>query len=757
MNARVLKRLLLWSWLAAPLCAMGQTLELHVPTSAPAAATTAVMRDLAERILPVYQENNRDIYLTNLSALQMVAGDYGAADATRRQLRDLLNERPHPISEPTVARQSLAFDIYAHARALATDNRVPFVTTFTRSFRDVVNRLDDKAAYPVTAWFTTPVSRYQEYFQQLLDVRRGQTSISMAGAIDMLWSYLAFDAHRNAVIVADAVVAEDARERYDSDEQIVIKTAGGAQLVATVVRPRSGATRLPTLLDFEADVNAPNFAEECAAHGYVGVITYTRGVPSASGKVTPFEHDADDAAAVVSWIAKQSWSDGRVGMYGVGYSAFAAWAATKHLPKALKAIAVSSAMAPGIDTPLLGNIYRNDARRWLYHISTDAVSGEEDMTDDAYWDGLDRAWYSSGHPYNDLVNIDGKPYPAFATWLAHPSYEHYWHRMIPSQQEFAHLSIPVLATSGYFDPDLAGTLYYFTQHTHATAHADDTLLVGPFDSNAMQRGADPWLRGYGLDVNAQVDLHELRYQWFDHILRGGPQPTLLQGRVNFEVMGANEWRHANSIETMANTSVRWYLDSATAGQTHRLVLQPPQGKGFVEQRVDFADRSDANWTPATELVTRDLGLHNAVAYVSDPLPQTIDVSGLLSGKLDFEVNKWDMDLVLSLYEQLPDGQYLRLFDPAYAVRASYLANRSQRKLLQSGKRQQLSFRIEHLTSRRLNAGSRLVVVLGINKRPDEEINYGTGKDVAQESIMDASKPLQVRWHADSYLDLPVTK
>jgi hypothetical protein len=47
------------------------------------------------------------------------------------------------------------------------------------------------------------------------------------------------------------------------------------------------------------------------------------------------------------------------------------------------------------------------------------------------------------------------------------------------------------------------------------------------------------------------------------------------------------------------------------------------------------------------------------------------------------------------------------------------------------------------------------VVLGINKRPDREINYGTGNDVSEESIEDGKIPLKVRWHNDSYIDIPI--
>jgi hypothetical protein len=75
--------------------------------------------------------------------------------------------------------------------------------------------------------------------------------------------------------------------------------------------------------------------------------------------------------------------------------------------------------------------------------------------------------------------------------------------------------------------------------------------------------------------------------------------------------------------------------------------------------------------------------------------------------------------------------------------------------LKAGERQQLGFRSERLTSRRFQPGSRLVMVLGINKRADEQINYGTGQDVSDESIADATTSLKIRWYGSSYIDIPV--
>jgi len=116
-----------------------------------------------------------------------------------------------------------------------------------------------------------------------------------------------------------------------------------------------------------------------------------------------------------------------------------------------------------------------------------------------------------------------------------------------------------------------------------------------------------------------------------------------------------------------------------------------------------------------------------------------------------------MDLNVALYELLPSGEYLQLFNPADEFRASYARDRAHRHLLKAGERQQLTIKGERLTSRRLQPGSRVVMVLGVNKRPDREINYGTGDDVSVESISDAQEPLKIRWYGSSYIDVPVQR
>jgi uncharacterized protein len=173
--------------------------------------------------------------------------------------------------------------------------------------------------------------------------------------------------------------------------------------------------------------------------------------------------------------------------------------------------------------------------------------------------------------------------------------------------------------------------------------------------------------------------------------------------------------------------------------------------------VSLSSRKDAAWMPSLDLISKSLAPHNHVLYESDPLPNPVELNGVFSARLDFTVNKMDMDLNIILYEHMANGDYIRLYSPTDEMRASYARDRVHRRLLKAGERQALNIRGERMTSRLLQPGSRLVVILGISKRPDREINYGTGNDVSEESIADGKVPIKIRWYSDSYVDVPILR
>jgi putative CocE/NonD family hydrolase len=734
-----------WGWT--------QIQSVDLPRDVDDPALPAAMHGLAENVLAKYQDTDRERYLRGLFALQMVAGRYAEADATMTARRELSSEAAARLGAAPVA-----FDIYAKARVLESAAGFTFDEAYRRAFRLVFAQLADTPAYDV-AWVlgTSPSVSRDDLHARLAQPRQG-APLPTAEALDLVRSYLAFDVFRSITTLIGPLVDEDRERRYHIDDEILVKTPHGATLSLILVRPKA-VEPLPALLEFTIYTypGMRNEAVQSAAHGYVGVVAFSRGKRGSPDDIVPYEHDGEDARAVIDWIAHQPWCDGRVGMFGGSYNGFAIWSTLKRPPPALKAVMASVSGAPGIGEPMQGNIFANYFYPWPQYVTNNRFLDEDWYNDTARWALLDRTWYQTGESYRSLERLDGALNTIFRGWLDHPSYDSYWQKLIPYGEEFAHIGIPVLQTTGYYDGGQIGTLYYLREHVGHDLRADHTLVVGPYGHLGAQHRSDDVVQGYPIDPAARMDFHELRYQWFDHVLKGAAKPALLADRVNFEVMGANEWRHASSLEAMGNGSLRLYLAAGTAGNdSHVLAASAPTTDAVAHQRVDFADRHDVDWVPSSLVLGPPLDARDGLVFTSEPLAAAMEIDGVPSGELQFVANKRDVDLALTFYEVQPDGRYFRLTQP-YMFRASYLQDRSHRQLLTPGVRQQLSWRCECVTGRQLQAGSRIALALRVNKQRNLQINYGTGGDVSDESIADANEPLELTWLAGSFLDVPIRR
>jgi predicted acyl esterase len=207
---------------------------------------------------------------------------------------------------------------------------------------------------------------------------------------------------------------------------------------------------------------------------------------------------------------------------------------------------------------------------------------------------------------------------------------------------------------------------------------------------------------------------------------------------------------------MGEQKLRFHLTSLRTGDRYQLSTKPSVANGSVTLNVDMADRTDAGRrSPVDGLLSKSLDAGNGLVYASEPFSEKAEVSGLFAGQLDFIANKQDVDLSIALYELTPEGEYLQL--SSYLARASYIRDRTQRQRLTPGRRQRMAFTSERLTSRQFRPGSRLIVVLGVVKQAGFQINYGSGKDVSDETIADAGEPLALQWFDTSYLDIPIRR
>jgi putative CocE/NonD family hydrolase len=530
----------------------------------------------------------------------------------------------------------------------------------------------------------------------------------------------------------------------------LIHTRDGATLSAVVVRRSDVQGRLPAALTFTIYVDPPQdlkTLEYAADRGYVGVMAYTRGKAYSPQRIVPYEDDGRDADNVISWIAKQAWSNGKVGMFGGSYDGFTQWAAAKFANPHLKTIVPSVPNNPANGLPMQNSIFLPVNYAWIYYV-TDNKFLDNATYNDPRWNALNGRWYRSGRAYRDIDAVAGVPNPWLHTWLAHPSYDAYWQRMGPYRGDYARINIPVLTIAGYYGDSTA--IGYIRDHQTYNASAQDYLVMGPWDHFGTQGRVKPAvLRGYRIDAAAQIDTWKLTFDWFDYVMRGKARPALVSDHVNYEVMGENVWRHASSIAAMGNPQ-RLYLSNRRVSKGFYLLSPEQQSRvTALHQRVDFADRNTANNDSYPYIILgKKPDLSNGYSFVTRPFTSAAEVSGF-DGSVHLRINKRDVDIGLALYEILPDGKLFQL--TYFTQRASYAQDMSKRHLLTPGAETAIPFDQYYLFSRRISKGSRLLLTVNVNKNPFAEINYGTGRDVSTESIRDAGTPLEVQWLTNSFI------
>ncbi|NII27355.1 CocE/NonD family hydrolase [Pseudoflavitalea sp. X16] len=553
--------------------------------------------------------------------------------------------------------------------------------------------------------------------------------------------------------------AEDDAQRYLLQDSVLIKTTYGITLSAIIVRPKDVSIPQPAVLAFTiyADSNNLRQAKTGAAYGYASVLALARGKGLSPDEVVPYEAEVQDVNAVIDWIIQQPWSNGQVGMYGGSYNGFAAWAATKHLHPALKTIVPYVAAIPGQGVPMENNVFINANYGWAFYVSNNKYLDDKVYRDPKRWNTLSRTWYASGVPYRKIDSIDGTPNPWLQRWLQHPAFDKYWQDMIPYGPDFAHINIPVLSITGYYDDGQISALQYVQEHYKYNKNAEHYLIIGPYDHFGAQVGGAPVLREYKVDSVALISTRNITFEWMDYILKNGKKPILLKDKINFEVMGANQWRHAPSLETMSNDTLMLYLTNSRLGNYYQLSAKKPAHRGYLTQTINFADTQTANNTDyyPYPIIKQQLQDSSGLYFITEPFDQPVSVNGTFAGSLIASINKKDMDIGVTFYELMPDGRYFHL--SYFLGRASYAKDKTVRQLLTPGEITTIPFDRTRLVSRQLSKGSRLLVVLNINRNPFAQVNYGTGKDVSDESIQDAGAPLQVQWYNDSFIRVPVWK
>jgi uncharacterized protein len=545
----------------------------------------------------------------------------------------------------------------------------------------------------------------------------------------------------------------------------------GVRLNATVYVPHGQKDPLPLVFTFTPYIGDlyTDRAMYFASHGYVYALVDVRGRGNSEGEFEPFANEGRDGYDVTEWFAKQSYCNGKVAMWGGSYAGFDQWAVAKEFPPHLATIVPAAAAHPGVDFPFQYNIFYPYDMQWLTFTSG-RTGNEKTFGNDHFWSAKSREMYGAHSAFEDYDKLVGNPSAVFQKWLQHPTPDAYYDAMVPSPEQYKKLSLPILTITGHYDGDQPGAFTFYKRHMeYGTPEAKAThyLIIGPWD-HAGTRTPKREMGGLKFAEASALDLNKLHTEWYDWTMKGGAKPEFLKKRVAYYVMGAEEWKYADSLESISNQSLMLFLASngGTPDVFHSGALSATKGKSSDADKwvYDPLDNrpGDAEPDENPSYLTNQTGVINlfgeGVVYHSEPFESPTEVSGFVKLTLWLEMDVPDTDLDADLCEILADGSSIQL--TTALMRARYRASPRQEKAVPAGRPEKYVFDNFMFFSRRVAKGSRLRLVVHSVNTTSAEKNYNSGGVVTKEMGKDA-KTAHIRLLHDaehpSALELPTVK
>lgn len=582
-----------------------------------------------------------------------------------------------------------------------------------------------------------------------------------------------------AAFVMMSVVSARAQQKTAAEEPTVdlqwavkIPMRDGVKLNATVFMAHGKKEPQPVIFTFTPYIgdSYTDRAAYFAKHGYVYALVDVRGRGNSGGEFWPFENEGRDGYDVVEWLAKQPYCDGKVTMWGGSYAGFDQWTVLKEFPPHLATIVPAAAAHPGVDFPFQYNIFAPYDMQWLTFTSG-VTSNANLFGSSSYWGAKAREMYMSHLAYQNYDKLVGNPSAVFQKWVAHPVPDAYYDAMVPSPEQYKKMSVPILTITGHYDGDQPGAFTYYKRHMQygtAEAKAKHYLIIGPWD-HAGTRTPKAEVGGLKFGAASVLDLNKLHTEWYDWAMKGGAKPDFLKKRVAYYVVGADEWKYADSLETISNETKTFYLSSnGGAGDVfHSGSLA--EGKGGAGAATDSwtydpldarpgAAEPEDDPAPLTSQHAAMSLFGEGVVYHSEPFAEATEITGFAKLTVWLEMDVPDTDLEADLFEILPDGSSVSL--TSATMRARYRESLREAKPVPAGATEKYVFDNFTFFSRRIAKGSRLRLIVSSINSTGTEKNYNSGGVVALETAKDAKTAHITLVHDaehPSVLELPVVR
>ena len=168
-----------------------------------------------------------------------------------------------------------------------------------------------------------------------------------------------------------------------SDDSIVVETnvavpmRDGVVLRADLLRPRQGE-KFPVLVyrtpyGKDSALKEYGIFRKAVARGYAVVVQDVRGRYASAGEFVPYRNEGRDGYDTIEWAARQPWSNGSVGTFGLSYPGAVQWLAAVESPPHLKAMVPAMTFSTPRNFFYSGGVFDGSWLGWIWNnIAPDA-------------------------------------------------------------------------------------------------------------------------------------------------------------------------------------------------------------------------------------------------------------------------------------------------------------------------------------------------------------------------------------------------
>jgi putative CocE/NonD family hydrolase len=545
-------------------------------------------------------------------------------------------------------------------------------------------------------------------------------------------AFLAAVLATHPILDARAQAAGQFRQLFD----VMIPMRDGVKLAADIWLPEAPGryplilVRTPYLKNMEM-LKVPEYGEYYATRGYAFAVEDTRGRGDSEGNFNFFFQEGPDGYDTIEWLAKQPFSNGRIGMMGVSYLATVQWLAAREQPPSLVCIAPTAPAGRYLEElPFVGGAFMHEwSLSWL-----NGTSGKiEQGTKGVNWDRV-----LAHRPLLTADSVMGRPMRMYREFLTNPLMGDYWKRIQFTPEDFTKIKIPSLTVTGWFDGDQPGALFYWRGlMAGAPDKSQHFLVAGPWNHGETYLGGATKEGELELTPESIVDNKALHLSWFDWCLkRSAPKFDAPKSRIY--VTGANEWRSADIYPPREAVVRPMYFTSGGKANSilgdgklswDRPADVPPDRFTYDPKHpVPAGPPGETYGVDRRSIQRRD----DVLVYTSDALTEPVDVIGNIIVNVEAATDARDTDFTAVLTDVYPDGRALSLGPVVGIRRGRYRFGMNREELLTPGKAE--TFKIElYDIAHEFRPGHRIRVEISSSAAPLFNPNQNTGNPVATDT------------------------